>query len=287
MGILLAILAAGTYGAGDFFGGLASRHSPALRVTVLSQAIGALLLVPLVPLVGGAFAASDLAIGAAAGLAGALALVVFYRAMGSGAMSVVAPVSALTAAALPVVVGLATGEHPSTVALVGVVIALAAIALVSQHGPAADTDTELDRQAPGTSPRTTMVLGLLAGGLFGLLFLLLDRVSDDCGLWPLVGARAASVPLLLVLALVTRTALRPGPGTMRPIAACGVFDMAANAFLILAFGHGLLVLVAVITSLYPASTLVLARVVLHERVTRVQAIGLAIAALAVVLIAVA
>lgn len=287
MGILFALLAATSYGAGDFFGGLASRHSPVIRVTLLAQTVGALLLVVLVPVVGGTLVAGDLALGAAAGLAGALALLVFYKAMGSGAMSVVAPVSALAAAGLPVIVGLATGEHPAPLALVGVVIAMAAIGLASQHGPAAPDDTELDVQAPGVSARTTVLLGLLSGVLFGCLFLLLDRVSDDSGLWPLVGARVASVPLLLVLALASRTPLRPAPGSKRIIVACGIFDMGANAFLVLAFGSGLLVLVSVIGSLYPASTLVLARVVLRERVTRVQAVGLAIAALAVVLIAVA
>lgn len=287
MGILFALLAATSYGAGDFFGGLAARHSPVIRVTLIAQAVGALLLLVLVPLVSGTFVAGDLALGAAAGLAGAFALLVFYKAMGSGAMSVVAPVSALSAAAIPVIVGLATGEEPAPLALGGVVIALAAIGLVSQHGPAAPDDTELDVQAPGVSARTTVLLGLLSGALFGCLFLLLDQVSGDSGLWPLVGARAVSVPFLLVLALATRTPLRPAPGSMRGIAACGVFDMGANAFLILAFGSGLLVLVSVIGSLYPASTLVLARVVLGERITRVQAVGLAIAALAVVLIAVA
>mgnify|MGYP001193105742 CR=1 FL=1 len=287
MAILFALLAATSYGAGDFFGGLASRHESALRVTLVAQAIGAALLVVLVPLVGGAFSVGALGVGAGAGIAGALALVVFYRAMGSGAMSVVAPVSALSAAALPVVVGLLTGEQPSVLALVGVVIALAAIGLVSQHGPPAADDTELDRQAPGTSRRTTVLLGLLSGALFGILFLILDSVAEEAGLWPLVGARLASVPFLAVLALGTHTALRPARSSMRHIVPCGLFDMGANAFLILAFGRGLLVLVAVISSLYPASTLVLARVVLHERVTRVQAVGLAVAALAVVLIAVA
>ena len=287
MGILLAFLAATSYGAGDFFGGLAARHSPVIRVTLLAQAIGALLLVVLIPLVGGELQAGALGLGAAAGVAGALALLVFYKAMGSGAMSVVATVSALSAASIPVVVGLATGEEPALLALVGVVVALAAIGLVSQHGPPAEDDTELDVQAPGVSPRTTVLLGLLSGALFGCLFLLLDQVSGDAGLWPLAGARLASVPFLLVLALATRTGLRPARGSMAVIAACGVFDMGANALLVLAFDSGLLVLVSVIGSLYPASTLVLARVVLGERVTRVQAVGLAIAAFAVVLIAVA
>lgn len=287
MAILFALLAATSYGSGDFFGGLASRHEAALRVTLVAQAVGALLLVVLVPLVGGTPSFQVLALGAGAGIAGALALVVFYRAMGSGAMSVVAPVSALSAASLPVIVGLVTGEHPSALALVGVVIALAAIGLVSQHGPAAADDTEMDQQAPGTSRRTTVLLGLLSGALFGVLFLFLDGVADESGLWPLVGARLASVPFLLVLALATRTPVRPERSSMPIIAACGVFDMGANAFLVLAFGRGLLVLVSVISSLYPASTLVLARVVLHERVSRVQGVGLAVAALAVVLIAVA
>lgn len=285
MAILLALLAATTYGAGDFFGGFAARHSPAVRVTLLSQVVGALILLPLVPLVAGSPNAHDVLLGAVAGVAGACAVSVFYRAMGMGAMSVVAPISALTAAALPVVVGLVTGERPSTAALVGVAIALAAILLVSGHGPEADTDTEVDRPAPGTSRRSMVLMAALSGALFGLLFVILDGVPDGAGLWPLVGARAASVPLLVVVAVATRTPVRPAPGTMAVIAACGAFDMLANVFLLLAFGQGLLVLVAVITSLYPASTLVLARVVLHERVSPIQRVGLAVAGLAVVLIA--
>ena len=283
MAILFALLTAASYGAGDFLGGLATRRQPAVRVTLLSQLFGALVLVVLVPVLGGEPTAEALGIGALAGLAGACAVVVFYRAMAVGAMSVIAPVSALTAAALPVVVGLATGERPSVLALLGVVIALGAILLVSQHGPSAPTDPDPWRRS-ATSHRATILLGLLSGALFGVLFIVLDGVPDDAKLWPLVGARAASLPFLLVVAASTRTRLRPEPGTLRVIAGCGVFDMLANVFLLLAFDHGLLVLVSVITALYPASTLILARVVLHERVRPIQRVGLVVAALAVVLI---
>jgi drug/metabolite transporter (DMT)-like permease len=283
MAIVLALLTAVSYGAGDFLGGLAARRQSALRVTLLSQACGAMVLVVLVPVLGGEPSVHALTLGAVAGLAGALAVTVFYRAMAVGAMSVIAPVSALTAAALPVVWGLVIGERPSVASLVGVVIALAAIVLVSQHGDSTPSDPEQWRTS-ATSHRSTVLLGLLAGALFGILFTILDGVPDEAELWPLVGARAASIPFLLLLVGVTRTTLRPEPGTAWVIVACGVFDMLANVFLLLAFGQGLLVLVAVIASLYPASTLVLARVVLKERVRPVQRAGLAIAALAVVLI---
>lgn len=287
MAILLAFFGAVTYGAADFCGSLAARRSPVLRVTLISQLIGGLTLIGFVPLVGGSPNTRDMLVGAAAGVIGACAITAFYGAMASGAMSVVAPISALTAAALPVVVGLVGGERPSALSLVGVGIALAAILLVSQHGPEAADDTELDRPAPGATQRSMVLTGVGSGALFGLLFVTLDSVSDDAGLWPLVADRAVAVPFLLVVALATRTAIRPTPGSLSLIAACGALDMAASTMLLLAFSEGLLVLVAVIISLYPATTLLLARVVLHERVSAVQRVGLIIAALAVVLMAVA
>lgn len=285
MAILLAFFGAVTYGAADFCGSLAARRSPAIRVTLISQFVGGLTLIVLVPLVGGSPNTRDLLVGALAGVVGAGAITAFYQAMASGAMSVVAPISALTAAALPVLVGLARGERPSTISLVGVVIAMAAILLVSQHGPAADDDTELDLPAPGATRRTMVLTGIGSGVLFGLLFITLDSVSDDAGLWPLVTARMVAVPFLLAVALVMRAGIRPERGSLSLIVACGVLDMGANTMLLLAFNEGLLVLVAVIISLYPASTLVLARIVLHERVTPVQRAGLIVAGLAVVLIA--
>ncbi len=286
MAILLAFFGAVSYGAGDFCGSLAARRAPAIRVTLLSQLVGGLMLIGLVPLVGGSPNTRDLVVGALAGVVGAGAITAFYQAMAAGAMSVVAPISALTAAALPVFVGLLGGERPSVLSLVGVAIAMAAILLVSQHGPAAADDTELDRPAPGATRRSMVLTGIGSGVLFGLLFITLDSVSDDAGLWPLVTDRLVAVPFLLVVALVLRTDVRPERGSLGLIVACGVLDMGANTLLLLAFSEGLLVLVAVIISLYPASTLVLARVVLHERVSAVQRIGLIIAGLAVVLIAV-
>lgn len=285
MAILLAFCGAVTYGAADFCGSLAARRGPAIRVTLISQFVGGLLLIVLVPLVGGSPTTRDLVVGALAGVVGAGAITAFYQAMASGAMSVVAPISALTAAALPVVVGLATGERPSTISLVGVAIAMAAILLVSHHGPESDDDTELDRPAPGATRRSMVLTGIGAGVLFGLLFITLDSVSDDSGLWPLVTNRLVAVPFLFVVALVLRADIRPTRDSLGLIVACGVLDMGANTMLLLAFNEGLLVLVAVIISLYPASTLLLARVVLHERVSAVQRTGLIIAALAVVLIA--
>lgn len=286
MAILLAFFGAVSYGAGDFCGSLAARRAPAIRVTLLSQLVGGLMLIVLVPLVGGSPNTRDLVVGALAGVVGAGAITAFYQAMAAGAMSVVAPISALTAAALPVFVGLLGGERPSVPSMVGVVIAMAAILLVSQHGPAAADDTELDRPAPGATRRSMVLTGIGSGVLFGLLFITLDSVSDDAGLWPLVTDRLVAVPFLLIVAVVLRTDVRPERGSLGLVVACGVLDMGANTLLLLAFSEGLLVLVAVIISLYPASTLVLARVVLHERVSAVQRVGLIIAGLAVVLIAV-
>jgi drug/metabolite transporter (DMT)-like permease len=274
--VILATACAVVYGTADFFGGLATRRSQVLSVVVLSQLAGLALILGLLPLLPGAFDGRALAWGLAAGLAGAAGLVLFYRALATGVMSVVAPTTAVTSAALPVTFGLATGERPTVWALVGVALALGAVLLVSQEGSA------------GKRGSLASVLAALAAGAgFGGFFILLSMAPHEAGLWPLVGARLSSISLVALLALLTRRALKPGPGSLHIIVAAGVLDMAANVLYLLAQQDGLLSLVAVLVSLYPASTLLLARQVLGERLRAVQISGVACALVAVALIAVA
>jgi drug/metabolite transporter (DMT)-like permease len=191
-------------------------------------------------------------------------------------MSVVAPTTAVTSAALPVLYGLAAGERPQPVALVGVVLALGSVLLVSQGGSA------------GKSGSMGSVLTALAAGAgFGGFFIMLALAPDEGGLWPLVGARLSSVALVVLLAVATRRTLKPGGGSLHIIIAAGVLDMLANVLYLLAKQEGLLSLVAVLVSLYPASTLLLARQVLGERLHAIQVAGVACALGAVALIAVA
>lgn len=296
MAVALALLAAVVYGTADFGGGLASRRAPAIQVALASQVLGALILIPFV-VFGSAVVWADVGWGMAAGFFGGLAIAVFYRALAGGTMSVVAPVSALTAVGLPVLFAVVTGERPAAIQVVGIVAALVAIVLVSQERPddpaladeeplvhipqleelAADDDAAL-------SVRSAFLLALLAGTLFAPLYIFFDQAGDGAVPWALIGARLASIPTLLVLALVTRTSLKPDRDVLPLMAVVGVFDMLANIFIVLAFDHGLLTVVAVISSLYPAMTVILARVVLKEHLERIQVVGLFSALAAIALI---
>lgn len=274
--VILATACAIVYGTADFFGGLATRRSRVLSVVALSQMAGLILVLALLPILPGGFGVTALWWGMAAGVAGAVGLVLFYRALATGVMSVVAPTTAVTSAALPVLFGLVSGERPQTMALIGVVLALASVLLVSKS-PAG---------GKGGSP-ASILTALAAGAGFGGFFILLDLAPDGTGMWPLVGARLASVSLVVVLAVATRRSLRPNGGSLHIIIGAGVLDMAANVLYLLAARAGLLSLVAVLVSLYPASTLLLARYVLGERLRAIQVAGVACALGAVALIAVA
>ncbi|MER6947130.1 DMT family transporter [Nonomuraea sp. NPDC000554] len=274
--VILATACAVVYGTADFFGGLATRRSRVLSVVSLSQLAGLGLILALLPLLPGHLSEGALLWGLGAGFAGAAGLVLFYRALAAGVMSVVAPTTAVTSATLPVVFGLATGDRPEPVALVGVALALGSVLLVSQ-----------DRSAAKRGSAASVLAALAAGAGFGGFFILLAMAPDGSGLWPLVGARMSSITMVVLLAVVTRRSLRPGPGSLHIIVAAGVLDMAANVLYLLAQQRGLLSLVAVLVSLYPASTLLLARQVLGERLQGIQVAGVACALGAVALIAVA
>lgn len=276
MVVLLALSSALVYGAADFCGGLASRRAGALAVVALSQLAGLAALLLLLPLVGGSVTTTDLLWGAAAGLAGGIGLAVFYRALADGVMSVVAPVTAVCAAAVPVLLGLGLGERLGLLALVGIGLALVAVALVAAEG---------DRPSVRSVRQAGLLPALAAGTAFGLFFVLLDRPGSDSGLWPLVGARTASIALVLLLVRGSVRALAL-PRAVLPLAGlAGVLDMAANALFLLAAREGLLAVAGVLASLYPVSTVVLAQVVLRERLGRAQLTGLVAAAAAVALIA--
>ena len=303
MSAVLALAGALIYGAADFVGGLTSRRSGTYAVVVGSQLAGLLLLLAVLPLLPSeALTWPALGWGAVAGLGGGAGVALLYRGLAIGRMSVVAPITAIGAATVPVVVGLVGGERPSATALLGVVLALIAVVLVSLS-PSPSASSEHGRAevfaATGGVPRGWRRPGLPeaigAGLAFGAFFVLLDRAGDEAlraqaaeggsaTLWPLVGARS-SIVLIALAALATRSPLKPAPGTWPVIALVGTLDMGANVLYMTARSRGSLALVAVLISLYPASTVLLARVVLRERLGRLQLGGLACAALGVVLIA--
>ena len=274
--VVLALASAVVYGASDFLGGLSSRRASVFGVVVLSQAVGLLALLVLLPWLGGPVQPADLAWGAAAGLAGAAGLVVFFRALASGVMSVVAPVTAVTAAAVPVLVGLASGDSVTAWAAVGIALALVAVVLVSADG---------GLSALRTARPASLLPALVAGAAFGVFFVLLDRISADAGLTPLVAARVVSAAFVAGLALVGQQSLRVPRPALPLVAASGVGDMSANALFLLATQQGgALAITGVLASLYPVSTVVLAQLVLRERLGRAQVAGLVTAVAAVVLI---
>jgi drug/metabolite transporter (DMT)-like permease len=274
--VVLALGCAVVYGAADFLGGLASRKTSVFGVVALSQVVGLAALLVLLPWLGGPVEPADLWWGAASGLAGAAGLVVFFRTLARGVMSVIAPVTAVTAAAVPVLVGLLTGDRIGTWSAVGIVLALGAVVLVSAEGGL----IALSRARPAS-----LLPALVAGSLFGIFFVLLDRTSDGSGLTPLVTARLASVALVVTIAVLTRQPLRVTRAAVPLVAASGVGDMTANALFLLATQQdGQLAITGVLASLYPVSTVVLAQLVLRERLVGAQVAGLGAAAAAVVLI---
>jgi drug/metabolite transporter (DMT)-like permease len=274
--VLLALASAVVYGAADFCGGLATRRATAFAVVAFSQLAGLAALLFLLPWLGGDPTGADLAWGAAAGVAGACGLVLFYRALAEGVMSVVAPVTAVSAAALPVLGGLVLGERIGPWTLAGIVLALVAVVLVA----AEDGLGSLRTARPAS-----LLPALAAGAGFGLFFVLLDRTREDAELGPLVAARVVSVLVVVVLARLVSRSLSVPRGVLPVVLLTGVADMTANALFLLAAQQGQLAITGVLASLYPVSTVVLAQLVLRERLAATQAVGLAAAGVAVVLIA--
>lgn len=280
MAVILGLAAALTYGTADFLGGLATRRTRVFTVVLLMQIFGGLLLLLLFPFFSDVAPTSD-AIwwGALSGLAGGTGVTFFYQALAIGRMSIIAPITGVVAASVPVIFGLLTGERPSALALGGVVLSLVAVALVSR--------TPDDEAGQRQSLRASGTLHALAAGLgFGGFFILLSEAGHDTGLWPLVGTRLSSTALLAVALLLARGWEKPDGKTWPLIAGAGVFDVAANLFFLLAAREGLLSIVAVLTSMYPAATVLLARIVLREKLGGVQLGGLATAAVGVVAISI-
>ncbi|MGR7027754.1 EamA family transporter [Geodermatophilus sp. URMC 62] len=277
MAVLLALASAVVYGMADFCGGLASRRAATVAVVAVSQAAGLVVLLPLLPVLGGDPDRADLVWGAGAGTAGAAGLLLFYRALAAGVMSVVAPVTAVSAAALPVLGGLLLGERIGVLAASGIVLALAAVVLVAAEGGLSSLRT---------ARLGTVASALAAGAGFGAFFVLLDRTGGESGLGPLVAARVVSVLLVGGLALLARRSLRVARPALPVVLLTGIGDVTANAlFLAATQVGGRLAVTGVLAALYPASTVVLAQVVLRERLSGTQRAGLAVAAAAVVLIA--
>jgi drug/metabolite transporter (DMT)-like permease len=281
MTYFLALASALLYGAGDFTGGLATRRASTLPVIVLSQLSGLVLLVLMLPLLPAATPSrADLLWGVTAGLTGGAGVALLYRGLAIGRMAVVAPTTAVCAVVVPVLVAVALGERPGPLAAAGIVLGLVAIVLVSQQTASeASTPTRspVGRLPPGVG------IALVSGVAIGLFLLSLAQTRPEAGMWPILASRSTSVALFGLAAAIGRRSLRL-PGVMGLTLACGVIDMTANALYLVAARAGPLSIVVTLASLYPASTVLLARVVLGERLNLRQVAGVACALAAIALI---
>ncbi|HEY5686487.1 MAG TPA: DMT family transporter [Acidimicrobiia bacterium] len=276
MAALFSVLSSITFGVSDFIGGLAARRVATLRVVVWSEAIGLATILVAAPLFGPPdIRPVEVAWAAAAGVVGAMGFLFLFEGLAKGRMAVVSPTTAVMGAALPVAVGLVSGERPALLAWLGVGLALPAVWMVSAVG------------GGSTRRSARLELGVAAGIGFGLFFVFMAQTSEASGMWPLAVARAGALGVMLPLALGRRVDMRwPGAATGL-VVAVGVGDIAANAFFLVAVRSGLMSLVAVLSSLYPIVTVLLARFVNHEPLRAAQAAGVVLSMLAVAMISAA
>ena len=273
---MLGTLAGISYGAADFIGGLAARRISAVAVTAISQAAGLVLLLIAVPFFGGHPTPVDLAWGLAGGVCGGVGIALLYHALSIGKMGVVSPITAVLAAAFPIVVGIVRGDALAWFQIAGIGVALVAVVLIS-----------FSKEESGEREIATAGVkeALASGCAIGLFFLTLGLSHRSSGLQGLLAARVGSVLFLLALAGITRTSLRPDARTTATVVGAGAIDMSANVLFVIAAQTGELAIASVLSSLYPASTVFLARIVLKERLQLVQKIGVALALLGVGMIA--
>ena len=270
--ILLGLLSALTWGAGDFNGGLAVKRSNPYGVIAVAHTLSLGLLLLLVPFVGESIPAwRDWLWGCAAGFTGAIGLLLLYRALAEGRMSVAAPVSAVVAASLPVLVGLLQDGLPGLWVLVGFVLSLAAVWLISGgEGLIVRFD---DLRQP-----------VIAGIAFGAFFIFIERASQTALIWPLIAVRIVSVSTMLGYALLTRQDWIPKRESLVPVLLSSVLDTLGNAFYALSARYGRMDVAAVLGALYPGATVLLAWVFLKEHISRVQTIGILLALGAIVML---
>jgi drug/metabolite transporter (DMT)-like permease len=273
--ILLGILVAASFGSGDFLGGLASRRSTMLSVLAIAQCTAFLGAIVYASVAGGNASGRDIVLGASAGGVNVLALGALYAGLATGRMGIVAPVTAVVAAFIPVLWGFATGETLSTVTLVGVIVAIAAGGLVAS---ARDTG---DRHATGRS----VALAVFSGVFFGASLIIYSETSHGSGAWPVFAGRTSAVIGVLIVALLARRTLRIAKPDRRLALAAGVLDVTATALALVAVHEGVVAVVAPVSSLGPAFTVICAWFVLREPVARVQVAGLVAALAGLVLIA--
>jgi drug/metabolite transporter (DMT)-like permease len=281
VGTALALLASLLWGTADFLGGTAARRLPATAVVAVSQAValgGLLVVAALLGSYGDPIGYLGWALAAA--LVGLVALTAFYAALAEGTMGVVAPIAAL-GVAVPVVVGVVQGDRPAALQGLGLLLAVGGVVLAS--GPEVRSRSA-DADGPTGAHRPLLLAGVAAAG-FGSVIVCVAHGAQTSTVMTLLVMRATSVGVLVAIAAFGLVQVRAGRADLPLLVAIGVGDVGANAALAVATTHGLLSVVAVLSSLYPAVTVLLARAVHDERLQRIQAIGVLVALTGVVLIA--
>ena len=269
--VAFGLVSAASWGAGDFSGGLATRRAPAAGVVIASQAVGVAVLVAVALVTGEAApSAGQLWWAALAGANGAFGLLALYSALASGRMGIAAPISGLVGAVVPVLAGMRLHGPPGALRLAGFALALVGVWLLTAAGDSAER----------ARPRE-LVLPFLAGVSFGLFLVFIHRAGGSAIFWPLTTARATSMAVLAAIGVVTGTLRLPGRSAIGLTCLAGLLDTGGNAFFVLAAQAGRLDVAGVLSSLYPASTVALACLLLRERLTRRQGIG-AVATLAAI-----
>jgi drug/metabolite transporter (DMT)-like permease len=280
--VLLSLASALTYGLSDFLGGILSRRTSPWVIAVSAQTTAMVLWSAIALAAGGEPTGRDLAWGILSGVGGGIGAAFLYRGLGAGSMSVVAPVSAVGSALIPVAAGFVGGERPTAITWLGVLVALPAIWLVSL----VDTSVAPADGRPRRGRAAELTDAMLAGLGFGVLFTALGQVPEQAGLAPLAVSYVVAVVATAALAAALGAAWLPRDRSAVSGIGVGLLGSSATVLFLLATQSGLLTIAAVLSSLYPATTVLLAAVLLRERISRAQGGGLALAALAVVLVTV-
>jgi drug/metabolite transporter (DMT)-like permease len=280
MPFVMAVLSSMLYGVADFLGGMGSRRGPAVTVTAWFQVVGLLFLIGYAALAPGITRTADLLWGGASGVAGGLGVLLLYRALATGVVSTAAPLISMIALTVPVAAGLARGERPGLLPLLGVVAGAVAVVLIAAHG-----ETRGEGGALRKSLLTALAPAIASGVFIGFFLVFLGQVQPGASGWPLVSGRAMASLTLFTMLFVSRAPL-VAPGATRPfIAGAALTDVTANVFYLLAVQRAPMSLIATLVSLAPATTVLLAQLVLRERLATTQKVGVAVALAAVVLLA--
>ena len=278
--VLIGLASALVFGAADFLGGLAAKRMCAILTTAIGAATGLVILIAALPLLGGRLSTEAVVLGALSGVAGAIAIGLLYACLAIGPMSILSPLTAVVSAIVPLTAGLIRGEQLGTLGLIAIGLALVAVVLVG-----------FVPEKGAVRPRLKGILMAIgAGAGIGAFLIIIDLTPDDSGLVPLVANRAVNAALMFgavaVIALVARAKRGTAEGVAPPTVwrtalalaiGCGILDILANIGLLIGLRLGELSVLSVLIALYPAGTIILAAIVLRERIAPVQYAGLALA----------